>query len=118
MLRTFWDAAVALDPAAAPRDERHMPLCRRGELAGLWRQAGLEDVSEQALTIDLIFESMEDYWLPFLDGVGPAGAYAASLAEPARGALRARLAARLSSGRDDQVITLKARAWAVRGVVG
>ena len=27
MLRTFWDAAVALDPAAAPRDERHMPLC-------------------------------------------------------------------------------------------
>ena len=30
MLRTFWDAAVALDPAAAPRDERHMPLCTRG----------------------------------------------------------------------------------------
>ena len=27
MLRTFWDAAVALDPDAAPRDERHMPLC-------------------------------------------------------------------------------------------
>jgi len=117
MLRVFWDEAVALDPELASRDERHMPLCRRGELAGLWRQAGLEDVSEQALTIDLIFESMEDYWLPFLDGVGPAGAYAASLAEPARGALRARLAARLSSGRDDQVITLKARAWAVRGVV-
>ncbi len=26
MLRTFWDAAVAVDPDAAPRDERHMPL--------------------------------------------------------------------------------------------
>lgn len=117
MLRVFWDEAVALDPALAPRDEQHMPLCRRGELAALWRQGGLEDVSEQALTIDLVFESFDDYWLPFLDGVGPAGAYAASLADPARAALRARLAARLSNGREDQVITLKARAWAVRGVV-
>ena len=26
MLRTFWDAAVAVDPDAATRDERHMPL--------------------------------------------------------------------------------------------
>jgi len=117
MLRLFWDEAVALDPAIASRDERHMPLCRPGELAGLWRQAGLTDVDEQALTTDLVFESVDDYWLPFLDGVGPAGAYAASLPDPARAALRARLAARLSNGRDDQVITLAARAWAVRGVV-
>ncbi len=37
MLRTFWDAAVALDPDAAPRDERHMPLSTRGALADLWQ---------------------------------------------------------------------------------
>ena len=117
MLRVFWDEAVALDPATASRDERHMPLCHRGELAALWRHAGLVDVGEQALTTDLVFESVDDYWLPFLDGVGPAGAYAASLADPARDALRARLAARLSNGRGDRGFTLKARAWAVRGVV-
>ena len=117
MLRVFWDEALALDPAIASRDERHMPLCRRGELTALWRQAGLADVREQALTTELVFESFDDYWLPFLDGVGPAGAYAASLADPARDALRARLIGRLSHGREDQVITLKARAWAVRGVV-
>ena len=117
MLRVFWDEAVALDPAIASRDERHMPLCRRGELAAFWRQAGLADVREQALTTELVFESFDDYWLPFLDGVGPAGAYGASLADPARDALRARLIGRLSHGREDQVITLKARAWAVRGVV-
>ena len=51
MLRVFWDEAVALDPAMAARDERHMALCRRGELAALWREAGLADVDEQPLTI-------------------------------------------------------------------
>ena len=55
MLRTFWDAAVALDPDAAPRDERHMPLCTRGALAELWRTHGLQDVDEQPLTIEMAF---------------------------------------------------------------
>ena len=40
MLRVFWDEAVALDPAAAGRDERHMPLSRRGELSALWQDLG------------------------------------------------------------------------------
>ena len=40
MLRVLWDEAVALDPAAAERDERRMPLSRRGELSALWRDVG------------------------------------------------------------------------------
>ena len=36
MLRVFWDEAVALDPAVAARDERNMPLCRRGS----WQLCG------------------------------------------------------------------------------
>jgi SAM-dependent methyltransferase len=111
MLRTFWDAAVALDPAATPRDERNMPLCMRGALTGQWRTHGLQDVDEQPLTIDMAFESFDDYWQPFLGGQGPAGVYISSLAESARHALESRLRARL----DD--LTLCARAWAVRGVV-
>jgi SAM-dependent methyltransferase len=111
MLRTFWDAAVALDPAAAPRDERHMPLCARGALTGQWRTHGLRDVDEQPLTIDMAFESFDDYWQPFLGGQGPAGVYVSSLAESARHALESRLRARF----DD--LTMCARAWAVRGVV-
>ena len=36
LLRRFWDAAVALDPAAADRDEgRCMPFCTPGELERL-----------------------------------------------------------------------------------
>ena len=32
MLRVFWDEAISLNPAMDARDERHMPLCREGEL--------------------------------------------------------------------------------------
>ena len=111
MLRTFWHAAVALDPAAAPRDERHMPRCTRGALTDQWRTHGLHDVDEQPLTIDMAFESFDDFWQPFRGGQGPAGVYVSSLAESARHALESRLRARL----DD--LKLCARAWAVRGVV-
>ena len=79
MLRVFWDAAVALNPAAAARDEQQMPLCRQGELGVLWREHRLQDVSEKALTIPMRFSTFDDYWSPFLDRQGPAGAYVASL---------------------------------------
>jgi SAM-dependent methyltransferase len=113
MLRTFWDAAVALDPDAAPRDERHMPLCTHGALAELWRMHGLQDVDEQPLTIEMKFASFDDYWQPFLCGQGPAGVYVSSLAESARHALESRLHERLG----DTGFRLEARAWAVSGNV-
>ena len=116
MLRAFWDEAVALDAASAARDERHMPLCRQGELGDLWRAGGLDRVEERALAIDLPFESFDDYWRPFLGGQGPAGAYTATLAGAARDALEARLRTRLLGSRRDGAFTLRARAWAVRGV--
>jgi SAM-dependent methyltransferase len=110
MLRTFWDAAVALDTGAEPRDERHMPLCTRGALAELWRTQGLRDVDEQPLTIDMAFASFDDYWQPFLCGQGPAGSYVSSLSDSARHTLESKL-------RADVELTMRARAWAVRGVV-
>lgn len=117
MLRVFLDEAVALNPAIAPRDERHMPLSRRGELAALWRAQGLQQVDEQPLTIEMGFTSFDDYWLPFLGGQGPAGAYAASLLEGDRAALADRLQTRLAGGRPDASFVLRARAWAVKGIV-
>jgi SAM-dependent methyltransferase len=110
MLQAFWNAAVALDPDAAPRDERRMPLCTRGSLAQLWRTHGLHEVDEQPLTIDMAFTSFDDYWQPFLCGQGPAGLYTSSLTESARNALESKL-------RADVGLTMRARAWAVRGVI-
>jgi SAM-dependent methyltransferase len=117
MLRIFWDAVVALDPGMDARAERHMALCRKGELGALWRQHRLEDVAEDALTIETRFSSFEDYWQPFLGNQGPAGAYVTSLEPGERERLRLRLRQRLLGETADRPITLHARAWAVRGVV-
>jgi SAM-dependent methyltransferase len=116
MLRVFWDEAVALRPTSAPKDERNMPFCRRGELAALWREQGLQDVVEEALTIETRFASFDDFWTPFLEKQGPAGIYVASLAIEEREALRVRLRRRLLGGGPDRPITMHARAWAVRGI--
>ena len=117
MLRVFWDAAVALDAAAGAKDERRMPLCRAGELAAMWRAHGLVDVDEHPLTIATEFSSFADFWLPFLSGQGPAGAYGAALSNRPRHQLEQRLRRRLLGGQVDGPIELRARAWAVRGVV-
>jgi SAM-dependent methyltransferase len=116
MLRTFWDEAIAEDPASDARDERHMPFCRRGEVGALLRGRQVQDVSEEALTIQTRFASFDDYWAPFEEGQGPAGAYLAALSPPARERLRGRLRRRLGDG-GDRPIVLGARAWTVRGTV-
>ena len=117
MLRAFWDAAVESDPAVDRLDERHMPLTTRDALSDLWRSHGLQNVEAQSLTIEMPFASFDDYWQPFLCGQGPAGVYAASLPEPARQALQSGLRDRLVHGDPDVGFTLRARAWAVRGLV-
>ena len=115
MLRTFWEDAVALDPAAASHDERRMPLCRRGELASLFRAHAFAAVDEAPLTIRMPFASFDDYWSPFLEMQGPAGVYAGSLDAGSRERLRLRLRQHLLGEGADRPFVLDARAWAVRG---
>jgi SAM-dependent methyltransferase len=117
MLRTFWDEAVALNPAAAAKDERQMRFCRPGELGAFWRARGLEQVVEEGLSIETRFAGFDDYWEPFLQKQGPAGAYVAALPLGERNQLRARLRRRLLGDGPDRPIVLTARAWAVRGIV-
>jgi SAM-dependent methyltransferase len=116
MLRVFWDEAIALKPESAAKDERNMPFCKRGELAALWRQQGLQNVVEEGLTIETRFTSFDDFWTPFLEKQGPAGAYTASLTSAEREALRTRLHKRLLGDGPDKAIVMHARAWAVRGI--
>ncbi len=117
MLRAFWDEAIALRPDMDARDERHMPFSRKGELGAFWREHHLEDVSEEALTIQTRFSSFDDYWSPFLAKQGPAGTFVAALTAADREKLRLALRRRLLGGGSDRPIVLNARAWAVRGVV-
>ena len=117
MLRVFWDEAIALNPAAAGKDERHMPLCRRGELSTLWHAHSLKDISEEALAIETRFSSFDDCWSPFLARQGPAGAYVSTLSPHDGEQLRVRLRRRLLRDDVERPIALTARAWGVRGVV-
>ena len=117
MLRTFWDAAIALRPGDEEKDERHMPFSRRGQLAALWRGHGLRDVVEEGLTIETRFSSFEEYWQPFTEGQGPAGAYVSGLGAAEREQLRLRLRQQLIGSGPDRPLSLTARAWAVRGAV-
>jgi len=112
-LRIFWDEAVALDPAAEPKHERNMKLTREGQIGALWRSAGFAEVQEKPLVIDQAFNSFDDYWDPFLAGVGPGGAYVASLPEGRRQELASLLRQRFGGG----AFVLKARAWCARGEV-
>jgi SAM-dependent methyltransferase len=116
LIRYFWDAAVALDPAISDLDEgQSFPICQPEPLLQLFRAAGLREVEGRLIDIPTAFRDFEDYWSPFLGGQGPAPGYAMSLAEERRHALRERLRATLPMA-DDGSIQLIARAWAVRGV--
>lgn len=118
MLRAFWDAAAALDPEhATPLMEAHtMRFARPEELGDLWRSEGLTDVEVSPIVVEASYESFDDLWAPFPTGVGPAGAYAASLDDDARARLRDEYARRL--GQPEGPFTLSARAWCAVGRVG
>ena len=117
MLRTFWDAVVQVDPRAESLDEKHMPLCRAGQLSRLWKEGGLEDVREEPIKITMSFMSFADYWEPFLLGQGPAGACLHHLDGEKQQAVRAEARRRLKLERENAPFSLPARVWAVRGVV-
>jgi len=117
MLRAFWDAAASLDSSAEKLDERHMPLCRAGDLSHLWKQGGLEEVDEGPLDITMRFASFADYWDAFLLGQGPAGAYVRSLNRDQSQHLRDEVKRRLPQSAGERPFALPARAWSVRGTV-
>ncbi len=112
MLRSFWDAARALEPDA-PDEGVHMRHATPPELESLWRSAGLNDVATSAAVVEVGYDDFEDLWGPFEMGVGPAGAYTVALDEQRRGALKAELRQQLQAG--DEPFTLTARAWLVTG---
>lgn len=117
LLRAFWEAAGEVDPERAARaDERLVmrPSTDDG-LAELWRGAGLRDVRVAPLVVRAGYADFEDLWSPLLAGVGPAGAFCASLDGDRRAALHRAYRRRLGVG--DGPFELSARAWAVAGTV-
>ncbi|HET7030179.1 MAG TPA: methyltransferase domain-containing protein [Candidatus Limnocylindrales bacterium] len=110
-LGPFWVAAREVDPDVNDESERAGALS--GQLAALFRGAGLRDVEESDLAVQRSYSGFDDWWEPFTRGVGPAGGFLASLDPAGRSQLEARCRSRLPSGSFD----MTAHAWAARGVV-
>jgi SAM-dependent methyltransferase len=114
LLRAFWDAAREVAPDRGDADEGVvMRWCAEGDLAELWRAAGLRDIRSGPLVVTASYAGFEDLWSPLPTGIGPAGAFCASLDEERRAALHDAYRRRLGVG--DGPFELTARAWAVAG---
>jgi SAM-dependent methyltransferase len=108
-LSVFWDAARELDPDV--HDESRLAGARQGHLVELFEAAGLRDIEEGDLSVDVEHPSFEEWWEPFTFGVGPAGGLVARLDPDRRAQLRERCRERLASA----PFVVSAHAWAARG---
>ncbi|MFY9580996.1 MAG: class I SAM-dependent methyltransferase [Gaiellaceae bacterium] len=106
----FWQAARDVGNV---EDESELAGARAGHLTELCQAAGLHDVEETELAASVTHASFEDWWAPFTQGVGPAGAYAEKLDDEQRAELRERCRQLLP----EAPFTLQTFAWAARGVV-
>lgn len=111
----FWDAAVAVDPGAKRTGDRRYGSPRA--LSELWVATGFANVETRALVIPMEFTSFEDFWRIQLNTQGPFKLYISSLSEDRRQLLKERLRTDILGNRPDGSITLRAKAWGVRGVV-
>jgi SAM-dependent methyltransferase len=115
MLRTFWDAAVAVDRRGATQAGalKRTHLCDPDELRELWERIDLLEIDAGELVVGADYADFDDFWWPFAAGVGGSGIYCASLDEAVRELLREEVRRRLGSPTGP--FRLTARAWYVCG---
>ncbi len=109
-LSPFWKAVRDLDAQA--EDESGLAGVHEGDLPALFAAAGVRDVEETTLSLNVEHRTFEDWWEPFTLGVGPAGAYVAALTDDGKAALREHCRDVLPPA----PFVVTARAWAARGL--
>ncbi len=110
-LTPFWDAVHAIDPDAD--DQGLVSGAPRGYLTDVFRAAGLSDVREELIAVDVVHPSFAEWWDPYTYSVGVAGDYVQRLDDKGRIRLETVARERLGAG----PFTVTAAAWAVRGRV-
>jgi SAM-dependent methyltransferase len=116
LLRSFWDAALAIapGPAGAFDDARRVGYKRPLELGEAFEAAGLEQISGGELWVTADYLSFEDLWRPLEVGIGNSGACFTSLGAHDRRRLRTDAYRRL--GEPQGSFRLEARSWWTRGL--
>lgn len=109
-LGAFWEAARALDPDVA--DESDLAGAREGHLEELFEAAGLQKIEATILSVSIEHPTFQEWWEPFMLGVGPAGIYTAGLDPDRQRQLRNLCHKRFPN----EPFVVTARAWAARGL--
>jgi SAM-dependent methyltransferase len=109
-LAAFWRAVRTLDPKA--HDQSAVAGGREGHLAELLAEAGMRHIESATLAVRVGFGSFDEWWEPYLLGVGPAGDYVAGLDATQLARLRARCAEQFPR---DAPFEITATAWAAAG---
>jgi SAM-dependent methyltransferase len=107
-LSVYWTAVRQLDPDA--EDESRLAGAREGHLRELFAAAGFATVEEGDLAVSVQYASFDEWWEPYLLGVGPSGGYVARLQPERRDELRETCRRLLPAA----PFTVKAHAWAAR----
>jgi len=110
-LHLFWEAAREVDPDV--EDESALAGARSGHLASLLAAAGVREVQASSLTVAVEHHSFEEWWQPYMLGVGPAGSFVAQLNPERQARLRELCRERLPPS----PFVVSATAWAARGLV-
>jgi SAM-dependent methyltransferase len=110
-LAPFWSVVHTIDPEA--QDEALLSGARMGHLTELFDAAGLREVEEASIAVEVVHPTFEEWWEPYTYGVGPAGDYVQRLDDDGRVRLESVAREHLGSG----PFTVTAKAWAARGTV-
>lgn len=105
----LWEAVAELRPEHP--GEKDLPGGSRDSLVAILEGAALRDVECVELAVTVTHPTFEEWWEPYLHGVGPAGDAVAALGDDGRARLEEVLRRRLGDGPFD----LTAVAYAARG---
>lgn len=105
MLRLFWEAIRAVNPAA--EGEQAGAGTREGDIEERLERAGLGELSGGSITVSSEYESFEEFWTPVTYGVGPAGEALAALDADQRAGAEEFCRGQVPAGS----FSLDARAW-------
>ena len=112
------DAALAIDPNANRSSGRKGSYGSAEALSELWNGAGLTEVEVAGLMVPCRVFCFDELWHPYLRSQGGATrAFMESLSADRREAFREAMRRNVLGDGADGPITLKAKAWAVRGIV-
>lgn len=108
-LAVFWSAARQM--SGPVDDESELAGTRKGHLRQIFHDSGLTGIFDSSLTVGVEYESFDEWWEPFTNNVGPAGAYVAGLNPEQQIELRARCQEALPVA----PFVVTGRAWVARG---